>query len=146
MHLYSLTTAWSPRLLSLLRIMAGLLVLQFGTAKLLGFPMVPAFSHVPVFSLEGASGIIELSCGALVVVGLFAQPAAFILSGEMAFAYFLQHFPRGFFPLLNGGTLAVMFCFVFLYLAASGPGPLSLDAKVRGLKLGRPDGVVQGHG
>jgi putative oxidoreductase len=127
--------AAAPRLLSVLRIMAGLLILQFGCAKILGFPAAPQFAHVAVFSLTWFAGSIELVFGALVVFGLFGRVAAFILSGEMAFAFFLGHAPKGFFPILNGGTLAILFCFTFLYLAAAGGGPWSLDrliARARG--------------
>ncbi len=131
MQFDSIAASWSPRLLSLLRIMAGLLLMQFGMAKLLGFPNVPSFAHVTLFSLIGAAGTIELVGGALLTLGLFARPVAFVLSGEMAFAYFLGHFPKGFIPLVNGGTLAVLFCFAFLYLSAAGPGPWSLDATRR---------------
>lgn len=131
MDIDPLAAHWSPRLLSLLRIIAGLMLLQFGMAKLLGFPAVPSFAHLQLLSLEGASGTLELVGGALLTLGLFARPAAFVLSGEMAFAYFIGHFPRGFIPLLNNGTLAILFCFVFLYLAAAGAGPWSLDALLR---------------
>ncbi|MDB5407233.1 MAG: DoxX family protein [Rhodospirillales bacterium] len=131
MDIASLAATWSPRLLSLLRIIAGLTLLQFGMAKMLGFPAVPSFAHVELLSLTGASGIIELVGGTLLTLGLFARPVAFVLSGEMTFAYFIAHFPRGFIPLVNNGTLPVLFCFVFLYLAAAGPGPWSLDAVLR---------------
>ena len=126
-----LAATWSPRLLSLLRLIAGLMLLQFGMAKLLGFPAAPNFAHVTLLSLEGASGILELVGGALLTLGLFARPVAFVLSGEMAFAYFIAHFPRGFIPLVNNGTLPVLFCFVFLYLSAAGSGSWSLDAVLR---------------
>lgn len=114
--------------------MAGLLVLQFGTAKILGFPAVPNFANVaagqwPIWY----AGMIELILGTLLVIGLFSRMSAFVLSGLMAFAYFMGHAPRGMFsPLTNGGTLAVLFCFAFLYLAAAGPGPWSADAAIRG--------------
>ena len=89
------------------------------------------FAKVELMSLYGAAGSLELVLGALLVVGLFTRPAAFILSGEMAFAYFLGHAPRGFFPVLNGGSLAIALCFACLYLATSGGGPVSLDALLR---------------
>ncbi|MEX0752010.1 MAG: DoxX family protein [Xanthobacteraceae bacterium] len=119
---------WSPRVLSLLRLMAGLVLLQYGTAKLLGFPAVPMFAEIQLFSLYGSAGLLELVGGSLLVLGLFTRPAAFILSGEMAAAYFIGHAPKGFIPLLNGGNEAVLFCFVFLYLAAAGGGTWSVDA------------------
>jgi putative oxidoreductase len=120
----------APHFLSLLRFMTGLLVLQFGTMKILGFPPSD-FAGTSLTSMIGIAGLIELIVGALVVVGLFTRCAAFILSGEMAFAYFIGHAPRGFYPALNEGTLAVLFCFVFLYLSAAGGGPWSLDRIIR---------------
>jgi putative oxidoreductase len=122
---------WSPRVLSVLRIDAGLLLLQFGLAKVLGFPAVPQFAELATFSLVWFAGAIELVFGALVLLGLFTRPVAFVLSGEMAFAYFVGHAPNGFFPILNGGSFAILFCFVFLYIAAAGGGPWSID-RLRG--------------
>ena len=119
---------WSPRLLSVLRIMTALLFLQHGTAKFFGFPHVAYFDNLQFMSLLGAAGVLELVGGVLILIGLFTRPAAFILSGFMAVAYFMAHAPQGFFPILNRGELAVLYCFVFLYLAAAGPGPWSLDA------------------
>ena len=119
---------WSPRVLSVLRIMTALMFLQHGTAKLLGFPRVADFQNLQLFSLLGVSGVLELVGGLLLAVGLFTRATAFILSGMMAVAYFLAHAPQGFFPLLNQGELAVVYCFVFLYLSVAGGGPLSLDA------------------
>ncbi len=107
--------------------MAALLLLQYGTAKLFGFPAVPIFAGLPLLSLYGVAGIIEFVGSSFLLVGLFTRAAAFILSGEMAAAYFIGHFPKGFIPLLNGGNEAVLFCFVFLYLAAAGGGAWSLD-------------------
>ena len=121
-------TRFALQVLSILRIIAGLLILQFGMAKLFGFPYVEMFKSVQLFSLYGLAGTIELVGGALLVIGLFTRPAAFILSGEMAAAYFIAHFPKGFIPLLNGGNEAVIYCFVFLYFVFAGPGPWSLDA------------------
>jgi putative oxidoreductase len=121
-------TRFAPQVLSILRIIAGLLILQFGMAKLFGFPYVEMFKSVQLFSLYGLAGTIELVGGALLVIGLFTRPAAFILSGEMAAAYFIAHFPKGFIPLLNGGNEAVIYCFVFLYFVFAGPGPWSVDA------------------
>jgi putative oxidoreductase len=110
--------------------MTGLLVLQFGTMKILGFPPSD-FAGTSLTSMIGIAGLLELVGGALVAVGLFTRCAAFVLSGEMAFAYFIGHAPRGFYPALNEGTLAVLFCFVFLYLSAAGGGPWGLDRIVR---------------
>lgn len=115
-----------PYGLSLFRCMTGLLFMEHGTAKLLGFPFVAAFAHAPYLSLDGVTGTLELVGGALVALGLFTRAAAFILSGEMAFAYFIAHAPHGFFPLLNHGEPAVLYCFAFLYLALAGGGPISL--------------------
>jgi len=117
---------FAPQLLSLLRIMSGLLLLQHGTIKYLNVPAGPMKNASPT-TMSGAAGVIELIGGALLVVGLFTRSAAFILSGMTAVAYFYPHAPRGFFPILNAGELAALYCFVFLYLAAAGAGPLSLD-------------------
>ena len=119
---------FQPVALSLFRFVTGLLLLQYGVAKILKFPAGTQFEKVELFSLIGAAGALELVLGALLIVGLFSRIVAFILSGEMAFAYFISHFPRGFFPLLNNGSLAIMFCFGCLYLATAGGGPYSLDA------------------
>jgi putative oxidoreductase len=117
---------YRPYVLSILRIMAALLFLQHGMAKIFNFP--PA-GDMPAFPKpEWFAGRIELVGSTLLALGLFTRPVAFILSGEMAFAYFMSHRPRSFFPLLNGGEAAVLFCFVFLYLVFAGGGPLSLDA------------------
>jgi putative oxidoreductase len=129
--------AWTPRALSVLRIITGLLIIQHGMGKLLGFPALPIYANVQLMSLSGAAGIIELIGGALLILGLWTQPVAFILSGEMAFAYFIGHmFKAGiaapvFHPLLNGGTLAALYCFTFLYLSTAGAGPWSLDASIK---------------
>lgn len=123
---------WSAQILSLLRVITGLCLLQYGTAKLLKFPAVPMFKDVTITSWPGGyAGTLELVLGALLTIGLFTRPAAFVLSGLMAFAYFLGHAGRDFYPILNGGTLAIMFCFACLYISAAGPGPLSVDAMVR---------------
>jgi putative oxidoreductase len=119
---------WSPRLLSVLRMVAALLFLQHGTAKLLHFPHVAMFDQLRLFSLLGLAGVIELVGSVLLLIGLFTRPVAFIMSGQMAVAYFMAHAPRGFFPILNQGELAILFCFVFLYLAAAGGGLWSIDA------------------
>ena len=117
---------YRPYVLSILRIMVGLLFLQHGMAKIFNFPEQ---NDMPVYPApEWFAGRIELVGSTLIALGLFTRPVAFILSGEMAFAYFISHRPRSFFPLLNGGEPAVLFCFVFLYLVFAGAGPLSLDA------------------
>jgi len=132
--LENLFAPYRPQLLSVFRIMAGLLLLQYGTAKILGFPAVQQFANVPMGRWPTwYAGMIELIFGALLVVGLFSRISAFILSGLMALAYFIAHAPRSMFlPLANGGTLAILFCFAFLYLAVAGPGPWSVDALTRG--------------
>ena len=126
----NLCTTWSPRLLSVLRIMSGLLFMQHGTAKLLGIPPMEMFAKLQPYSLSWTAGVFELVGGALLVIGLFTRPVAFVLSGLMAFAYFIAHAPRGFYPILNAGELAALYCFVFLYLFFAGPGPWSVDAKL----------------
>ena len=119
---------WRPVALSLFRVVTALMLFQFGVAKLLKFPAVPAFANVEVMSLYGAAGLIEFFVGGLLLLGLFTRYAAFILSGEMAFAYFITNAPKGFYPVLNGGSLAIILCFACLYLTTAGGGPLSLDA------------------
>ena len=124
--MFAVPSAMTSKILSLVRIVSGLLFLEHGTSKYLGFPAVP---RVPEpLSLGGIGGILELIGGALLVLGLFTRPVAFLLSGEMAVAYFISHFPRNFFPLINGGDAAILYCFVFFYLAFAGGGPWSLDA------------------
>ncbi len=118
--------AWAPRMLSILRIVSALLFVEHGSQKLLGFP---ASDYSPAFmSLSWIAGVLELFGGALLVIGLFTRPVAFVLSGLMAAAYFMAHAPQSFFPVLNGGEAAILFCFVFLYLVFAGPGPWSVDA------------------
>ena len=119
-----LRAAWTSRALSVLRIMAGLLIIQHGMAKIIGFPAVAAFANPQPLSLLGATGFIELIGGALLILGLLTRPAAFILSGEMAMAYFMVHAPMGFYPL----SLAILFCFSCLYLWFAGGGAWSLSA------------------
>ena len=123
--------AWAPRALSVLRIITGLMIIEHGMAKLIGFPVVPAFANLKPLSLLGAAGFIELIGGALLILGLLTQPAAFILSGEMAVAYFMVHAPKSFYPLVNGGTLAIIYCFACLYLSTAGAGPWSVDAATK---------------
>jgi putative oxidoreductase len=124
----AISTVWAPRVLSVLRIVGGLVLLQYGLAKLFGWPAVKMFENLPWLSLFGVAGMFELIGGSLLVLGLFTRPVAFVLSGEMAAAYFIEHFPHSFFPLLNRGDLAVILCFTFLYLAFAGGGPWSVDA------------------
>ena len=117
---------YSAQLLSVLRIVSGLLFLQHGTTKYLGIP-TSKMTGVDPLSMSGAAGAIELVGGALLVIGLFTRPVAFVLSGTMAVAYFYAHFPQGFFPILNGGELAALYCFVFLYIVSAGGGAWSVD-------------------
>jgi len=121
----------TQRVLSILRIVSAFMLIQHGSAKLLKFPVVPYFANLEIFSLIGFAGILELVGGVLLLVGLFTRPVAFVLSGLLAFAYFMGHATKGFVwsPMMNGGESAVLFCFVFLYLAVAGGGAWSLDAK-----------------
>jgi putative oxidoreductase len=151
--------SWSPKVLSLLRIVAGLCFMEHGMQKMLGFPPKPppppappapvldaaaaaaaaakaaaakaAAAHSLAATLGPASGPIELIGGLLILIGLFSRAAAFICSGQMAFAYFLAHAPRGPFPVNNGGDAAILYCFIFFYLVFSGPGPISIDALMK---------------
>jgi putative oxidoreductase len=120
-----------PVAFAALRIMTGLLFMEHGTSKLLGFPHEPKFDALQLFSLMGLAGVLELVGGFLIVVGLFTRPVAFVLAGNMAVAYFMGHGSKGFFPALNGGDAAILYCFIFLYLVAAGAGPFSLDARRR---------------
>ncbi|MHB9134596.1 MAG: DoxX family protein [Armatimonadota bacterium] len=123
---------WSPYMLSVLRIMTAALFIQHGGQKILGFP--PGGHQIPLdqlFTLSGIGALLELVGGALLLLGLGTRFTAFILSGEMAVAYFIAHAPRDFFPLVNRGELAVLYCFVFLYFVFAGAGPISLDALFR---------------
>ncbi|MCB8820227.1 DoxX family protein [Microvirga rosea] len=126
MNTADLKTVWAPRLLSILRIVAALIFMAHGTQKLLGFPASPNPGPAAM-SLPWIAGILELIGGALLTLGLFTRPVAFILSGQMAVAYWMAHAPRSFFPTLNGGDAAILYCFVFLYLVAAGGGLWSLD-------------------
>jgi putative oxidoreductase len=119
----------SPLMLSVLRIVTGLQFLEHGTGKLFHFPYFPMYAHTQLMSLDGVAGIMEFAFGILIVLGLFSRVAAFLCSGEMAIAYFMAHFPKSFFPLTNGGDAAVMFCFIFLYIAVAGPGSIALNQK-----------------
>ncbi len=120
----------TPILLSVLRIVSGFLFIEHGTQKWLLFPGNPT-ARASVESLSGVAGLFELVGGFLLMIGLFTRPVAFVLSGLMAFAYFIAHAPQGFWPILNKGELAALYCFVFLYLAAAGGGPWSLDRLMR---------------
>ena len=118
---------WAPRMLSVLRIVTALLYLQHGLAKLFGFPHVAMFDNLQSFSLVWFAGLIEIVGSLLLVVGLYTRAVAFIMSGEMAVAYFMVNAPQGFFPILNRGELGVLCCFVFLYFAVAGGGVWSVD-------------------
>ena len=134
-----LRRGWEPRVLSLLRIVVGLLFLQHGLNKIFGFPpgLAPHHPYVLFTLVPGLAGIIEAVGGTLIVLGLFTRPVAFILSGEMAFAYFIAHAPHGLFPLQNRGEGAVLYCFVFLYLFVAGGGAWGLDRlRARGASVG----------
>ena len=123
---HSTLEAWAPRTLSVLRIVSALIFFAHGTQKILGFPasdMAP-----PPGSLSWIAGMLELVGGALLIVGLFTRPVAFVLAGQMAVAYWMAHAPQSPFPALNGGDAAILYCFVFLYLVFAGPGPWSVDA------------------
>ena len=126
-------SAWAPRVLSILRIVVGFLYIWHGTSKIFGFPSAGGAPFVPLewMTLKGVSAFLELVGGVLLLIGLFSRPVAFILSGHMAFAYFMAHAPQSVWPIINRGELAIVFCFVFLYIAAAGPGPWSIDAAMR---------------
>ncbi len=119
--------SWSPTLLSILRIVSAFMFFQHGSAKLFHVPHVAMFDGLQLMSLVGMAGILEVVGGLMLLIGLFTRPVAFILSGEMAFAYFIAHAPHAFLPALNGGEMAVEWCFVFLYISAAGPGAWSVD-------------------
>lgn len=125
-------SAWAPELRSVLRIIAASMFITEGTMKWFGWPMaMPGGATATLMSEIGLAGILELGGGTLLLIGLFTRPVAFILSGEMAVAYFQFHFPQSFWPLVNQGQPAVLYCFTWLYLSAAGPGPWSLDAMLR---------------
>ncbi len=127
-------TVWAPRALAVMRIVVALLFIEHGTQKLFSFPSTPPVGNPPLFALLWFAAVLEAGGGLLVALGLFTRPVAFLLSGEMAVGYFMDHAPRGFFPVLNGGEGAILYCFVFLYLAAAGAGAWSLD-RARGTSL-----------
>ena len=126
MNTADLRSVWTPRVLSILRIVAALIFFEHGSQKLLGFP--PTDEQPAFLSLSWIAGVLELVGGALLALGLFTRPVAFVLAGEMAVAYWLAHAPRSFFPVENGGDAAILYCFVFLYVAFAGGGPWSVDA------------------
>jgi putative oxidoreductase len=124
----TLRNTWEPRMLSILRIIVGLLYMEHGLAKILDFPHQPTHAaYAPLTLSPGLQGLLELVGGLLLALGLFTRTVGFILAGNMAVAYFMVHAPRGFFPLLNGGELAIVYCFVFLYFWVAGGGEWSLD-------------------
>ena len=126
--LAALRLTWEPRMLSILRMIIGLLYMEHGLAKVVGFPLQPNHKAYELFTLNpGIQGLLELVGGLLLAFGLLTRPVAFILAGNMAVAYFMAHAPKGFFPLLNGGELAIVYCFLFLYLWVAGGGEWSLD-------------------
>ena len=127
MVLADTAAVWAPRLLSVLRIVAASGFVTHGTQKLFGFPVLEPKPTVELFSMFGFAGVLETVGGLLLLLGLFTRPVAFLLSGEMAVAYFMTHFPRSFWPILNNGEHTVLFCFLFLYLAAAGGGEWALD-------------------
>ena len=122
---------WAPRVLSLLRIIAALLFMEHGLMKLLHFPTAQPGAPDPLPPILMVAGVLEIGGGALLALGLFTRPTAFVLSGMMAVAYFLVHAPKSFFPAVNMGEPAILLCFVFLYLMFAGPGEWSLDAQLR---------------
>ena len=130
----TIVTKWQslePQFKSLLRIAAGFMFFLSGTTKLFAWPGAGPGSHAELFSQMGLAGVLEAVGGFLLMVGLFTRPVAFVVSGEMAVAYFQAHFPRSFWPTLNGGQNAALYCFIWLYFSAAGAGPWSLDAKLR---------------
>jgi putative oxidoreductase len=133
----SFNLVWTPRLRSVLRVITGFLLMAHGAQKLLNYPPSPQGGAVEIFSLMGFAGALELVGGFLIMIGLFTRVTAFILSGEMAVAYFMAHAPGGFLPLVNKGEQAVLYCFVFFYMATAGGGSWSVDRL-----LGRGAGVA----
>ncbi|MEO8752310.1 MAG: DoxX family protein [Casimicrobiaceae bacterium] len=127
----NLSQTWSPRILSVLRIVTAFLFMVHGTSKLFNIPQQATARSLDLMSLIGVQGMLEFGGGLLLLVGLFSRPVAFILCGDMAVAYFMSHWPKSWLPYLNGGDAAVLYCFVFLYLWVAGPGPWSIDARLR---------------
>lgn len=130
---------WTGRMLSILRIVAGLVFITFGTMKLFGFPPTPqGMPPIPLMSQMGLAGTLEALGGLLIIVGLLTRPVSFVLAGEMAVAYFQSHYPQSFWPTTNMGTPAILYCFVFLYFVFAGAGPWSIDAMIARSKGGNP--------
>ena len=121
------SSTWAPWLLSALRIVAGFLYMAHGTQKLFNFPVSAGTAPRALNAMMTTAGILECFGGLLILIGLFTRPVAFVLSGQMAVAYFMAHASRAFWPILNGGELAALYCFLFLYFAVAGPGPWSID-------------------
>jgi putative oxidoreductase len=128
MNVVTTLDAWSPRILSLVRFVTGLLFIEHGTAKFFGIPYTPSFAKLQWLSMPGVAGLIELIGGALLILGLWTRPVAFILSGEMAVAYWIAHAPGHWAPLVNRGELAALYCFIFFLFIFTGGGPYSMDA------------------
>jgi putative oxidoreductase len=130
MSLASMLSPWAPRTLSLLRIISGLVFFTAGSMKVFGYPEMPGYPMPPFdpISMMGAAGLIEVIGGALITLGLFTRPAAFICSGQMAFAYFMGHASQSFWPNVNNGIPALLLCFIFFHLVFAGPGSISVDA------------------
>jgi putative oxidoreductase len=125
--MFEISHVWSERALGVLRIVTALLFLQHGLAKHFGFPHVASFDNLQLMTLVGLAGVIEIVGSVLLIIGLFTRAAAFIMSGEMAVGYFMVHAPKSFFPILNAGDSAVLYCFVFLYFVFAGGGAWALD-------------------
>ena len=130
MDITAIGETWRPHALSILRIVAALVILQYGLAKLVGWPVVKMFENLPLLSLFGIAGIFELVGGTLLLLGLFTRPVAFVLAGEMAVAYFTTHARMSPYPQISMGVPAILNCFIFLYLVAAGAGPWSIDAMI----------------
>jgi putative oxidoreductase len=131
-----LSNVWGPRLLAVLRVISALLFLEHGLVKVLGFPPGAAPGQQELLSFFGIAGLIEMGGGILLLIGLFTRPVAFLLAGEMAVGYFMVHAPQSFYPAVNGGDAAILFCFVFLYLCVAGPGAWSVDQMRRSATRG----------
>jgi len=123
---------YAPQALAALRIVTALTLISHGTQKLFGFPVPPSWGMPAAFALTWYAAVLEVVGGALLVIGLLSRPTAFVLSGLMAFAYWIGHAPKSFYPLLNGGEPAVLFCFIFLYIFFAGPGAFALDNRSKG--------------
>jgi len=139
---------WLPRALGVLRIVAGYLFVAHGTTKLFQAPYIEMFANVPIASLAGIAGVLEVIGGTLLILGLFTRPAAFVLSGLMAFAYFIGHAPQGnvLLPILNAGELAVLYSFLFLFISVAGPGSFALDTHVRRERPAKDVALLEAEG